>query len=66
MYERSYMHRDTVTQVVATRSEFFITGSTDGIVKFWKKQPIGVEFVKTYRSHLGPVDGLAANFDGSM
>ena len=41
----------------ATSSDFFITGSIDGFVKFWKKQPIGIEFVKMYRSHLGPVDG---------
>lgn len=66
MYERSYMHRDTVTHVVATSSDFFISGSVDGYVKFWKKQPVGIEFVKTYRAHLGPVDGLAVTGDGTM
>ena len=80
MYERSFMHRDTVTHVLVsdlpphtrsspgrphafksssqtTSTDFFITGSVDGFVKFWKKQTVGVEFVKMYRSHLGPVDG---------
>ncbi len=26
MYEKSYMHRDTVTQVATTSTDFFITG----------------------------------------
>jgi peptidylprolyl isomerase domain and WD repeat-containing protein 1 len=52
-YEKSYMHRDVVTHVVSTKTEFIITGSADGHIKFWKKQPVGVEFVKHFRSHLG-------------
>ena len=94
MYERSFMHREAVTQATvslisqglkpmswnactfschvddtltmhrqATSSDFFITGSIDGFVKFWKKQPIGIEFVKMYRSHLGPVDGELIDCD---
>ncbi|GAX76906.1 hypothetical protein CEUSTIGMA_g4352.t1 [Chlamydomonas eustigma] len=66
MYERSYMHRETVTQVLATNTDFFITGSTDGFVKFWKKQVNGIEFVKMYRAHLGPVDGIVASQDGTL
>ncbi|WIA40575.1 hypothetical protein OEZ86_013916 [Tetradesmus obliquus] len=66
MYEKSYMHRDTVTHVVATPSDFIITGSADGHLKFWKKQEQGIEFVKHYRSHIGAVDGLAASHDGSL
>jgi len=65
MYERSYMHRDTVTHVVVASSDFFITASIDGHIKFWKKQSEGIEFVKHFRSHLGPVDGLSVSFDGS-
>lgn len=57
MYEKSYMHRDTLTCVVATSSDFIITGSADGHLKFWKKQEGGIEFVKHYRAHLGSVDG---------
>ena len=33
-------------------------------MKFWKKQPTGVEFVKMYRAHLGPVDGEECGEDG--
>jgi peptidylprolyl isomerase domain and WD repeat-containing protein 1 len=67
MYEKSYMHRDTVTQVaVAAQTEFFITGSADGHIKFWKKQPQGIEFAKHYKAHLGPVTGLAVSGDGTL
>ncbi|GBF99133.1 peptidyl-prolyl cis-trans isomerase [Raphidocelis subcapitata] len=66
MYEKSYMHRDTVSHVVATSSDFIITGSIDGHLKFWKKQEGGIEFVKHYRAHLGSVDGLAASDDGAL
>lgn len=66
MYEKSFMHRDTVTHVVATPTDFVITGSVDGHLKFWKKQETGIEFVKHYRAHLGAVDGLAASHDGSL
>lgn len=40
MYERSYMHRDTVTHTAASKAHFIITASMDGHVKFWKKVPI--------------------------
>ncbi len=53
MYEKSFMHRDVVTFVAITKTDFIITASADGHVKFWKKQPVGVEFVKHFRSHLG-------------
>eukprot|EP00195_Chlamydomonas_chlamydogama_P017111 CAMPEP_0202896044 /NCGR_PEP_ID=MMETSP1392-20130828/5126_1 /ASSEMBLY_ACC=CAM_ASM_000868 /TAXON_ID=225041 /ORGANISM="Chlamydomonas chlamydogama, Strain SAG 11-48b" /LENGTH=643 /DNA_ID=CAMNT_0049581267 /DNA_START=76 /DNA_END=2003 /DNA_ORIENTATION=+ len=66
MYERSYMHRDNLSGVVVTTSDFIITSSTDGFVKFWKKQAEGIEFVKMYRAHVGPVDGLAASPDGTL
>ena len=37
-YEKSYMHRDTVTHVAAAPgASFFVTASSDGHVKFWKK-----------------------------
>ena len=39
-----------MTQVaVAHGTEFFITASVDGHIKFWKKQPQGVEFAKHYK-----------------
>lgn len=30
-----------------------------GHLKFWKKKAIGIEFAKHFRSHLGPIEGLA-------
>ncbi|NWR43221.1 PPWD1 protein, partial [Regulus satrapa] len=53
MYERSYMHRDVITHVACTKTDFIITASHDGHVKFWKKIEEGIEFVKHFRSHLG-------------
>ncbi|KAL2899500.1 Peptidyl-prolyl cis-trans isomerase CYP71 [Bienertia sinuspersici] len=39
--------------------------STDsGHLKFWKKKPTGIEFAKHFRSHLGPIEGLAVNGNG--
>ena len=102
MYEKSFMHRDTITHVVRAhsrdsttrhgwctaplcrlcllsplhpvppqlsqvstpRTEFFVTASVDGHVKFWKKKAQGVEFVKHYRSHPGLVTDVAASHDG--
>ena len=59
MYEKSFMHRDTVTQVaVAQDQDFLITGSIDGHLKFWKKTPTGIEFAKHYRAHVGSLDGM--------
>lgn len=58
MYEKSFMHRDTVTQVaVAQDQDFLLTGSIDGHLKFWKKTPTGIEFAKHYRAHVGSLDG---------
>lgn len=63
-YEKSYMHRDVITHICATRTDFVITASCDGHVKFWKKQEEGIEFVKLFRSHLHPIHALAANHNG--
>eukprot|EP00002_Diphylleia_rotans_P015694 TRINITY_DN303_c0_g4_i3.p1 TRINITY_DN303_c0_g4~~TRINITY_DN303_c0_g4_i3.p1 ORF type:complete len:126 (-),score=34.16 TRINITY_DN303_c0_g4_i3:107-484(-) len=60
MYEKSYMHRDIVSHVAVTATDFIITGSIDGQVKFWKKMSEGVEFVKHYKSHLGTVESAYA------
>lgn len=67
MYEKSYMHRDTVVQVaVAHGTDFIITASVDGHIKFWKKQTQGIEFAKHYKAHLGPITGLSVSSDGSL
>lgn len=65
MYERSFMHRAAVSHVlVAPETQFVITASVDGHVKFWKKMAKGIEFVKHYKAHLKEVHGLAVSADG--
>lgn len=52
-YEKSFMHRDSITHVFATKTDFIITASCDGHLKFWKKiHKEGVEFVKHFRCHM--------------
>lgn len=46
--------------------EFLITTSVDGVVKLWKKQENGIEFVKVYRAHLTPVTAVSASADGQL
>ncbi|KAK8808396.1 hypothetical protein WA158_008297 [Blastocystis sp. Blastoise] len=65
MYEKSYMHRDTITHVITSPiTQFIITASVDGHVKFWKKVPVGIEFVKHYKSHKEAVTGLCCSMNG--
>ncbi len=47
------MHRDVVSHVaVAKQSDFIITGSVDGHVKFWKKMLVNIEFVKHFQVNI--------------
>ncbi|OQR94691.1 peptidylprolyl isomerase domain and WD repeat-containing protein 1 [Achlya hypogyna] len=65
MYEKSYMHRDLVTHVAFSAStQFLVTASADGHVKFWRKMVTGIEFVKHYKAHLKEITGLAISPDG--
>ena len=67
MYERSFMHRDRITHIVCTTTDFVVTGSCDGQIKFWKKMvQQGIEFVKHFRAHLAPIACMAATADGSL
>lgn len=67
MYEKSFMHKDWVTHVAfAPSTEFFISASVDGVVKFWKKGELGIEFAKQYKAHLGPIIGLEVSSNGSL
>ena len=41
-YEKSFMHREAVTHVsVSRKSNFLMTASQDGHVKFWHKMDAG-------------------------
>lgn len=48
------------------RTDFIITCSIDGHIKFWKKQEFGIEFVKHFRGHLGNIQDVAINASGSL
>ncbi|CAO1614979.1 unnamed protein product [Parajaminaea phylloscopi] len=66
-YHQSFMHRAPINFVSVTPStQFVITASIDGHVKFWKKQEVGIEFVKHYRAHLGVSTAAATSADGAM
>ncbi|KAI0823930.1 peptidyl-prolyl cis-trans isomerase [Trametes gibbosa] len=65
-YHKSFMHRDVINFCVMTRTEFLVTTSIDGILKLWKKQEQGIEFVKLYRAHLAPVVAVSASADGQL
>lgn len=61
------MHRSPINFVSVTpHTDFLITTSVDGHVKFWKKQELGIEFVKHYRAHIGVVTATATSADGSL
>ncbi|KAJ8329195.1 Peptidyl-prolyl cis-trans isomerase cyp15 [Batrachochytrium dendrobatidis] len=66
MYEVSLMHRDIVNLISCTSTDFIITTSIDGHVKFWKKSLKGIEFVKHFRSHVGAIVATDASFDGLL
>ncbi|XP_044000395.1 peptidylprolyl isomerase domain and WD repeat-containing protein 1 [Gambusia affinis] len=67
VYERSYMHRDVITHLVCSKTDFIITASQDGHVKFWKKkEDEGIEFVKHFRSHLSVIESIAVSAEGAL
>lgn len=64
-YSKSLMHKDQLSFVTLTPfTDFFITTSIDGVVKFWKKMAVGVEFVKEFRAHVGEVRSTSVSADG--
>ncbi|KAM3448992.1 hypothetical protein MY3296_007310 [Beauveria thailandica] len=64
-YSRSLMHKEQVSFVTWTPlTEFLITSSADGVVKFWKKIAQGIEFVKEFRAHHGEIKAVAVSQDG--
>lgn len=64
-YSKSLMHKDQLSFVTLTPfTDFLITSSVDGVVKFWKKIAVGIESVKEFRAHVGEIKGVSASQDG--
>ncbi|KAI9832421.1 MAG: hypothetical protein M1819_004410 [Sarea resinae] len=64
-YSKSLMHKDQLSFVSVTPStDFVITSSVDGVVKFWKKVAVGIEFVKEFKAHLGEITSVSVSSDG--
>ena len=64
-YSKSLMHKGQVLFVTWTPStEFLITSSVDGTVKFWKKIAQGIEFVKEFKAHNGEIKSVSISQDG--
>lgn len=66
-YSKSFMHAETISFVHSTiNTNFVITASIDGHVKFWKSQSQGIEFVKDFKAHVSPIISAATTDDGSL
>lgn len=64
-YSKSLMHKEQLLFVNWTPiTEFLITSSIDGTVKFWKKIADGIEFVKEFRAHNGEIKAVSVSRDG--
>jgi peptidylprolyl isomerase domain and WD repeat-containing protein 1 len=64
-YFKSLMHREQLCFTTLTpHTDFLITSSIDGVVKFWKKDFGGVEFVKEFRAHTSEIRSVSASADG--
>jgi len=59
------MHRENLSFVTMTPfTDFLITTSVDGVVKFWKKVDVGIEFVKMFRAHTAEIISTTVSSDG--
>ncbi|KAF2499197.1 peptidyl-prolyl cis-trans isomerase-like protein [Lophium mytilinum] len=64
-YVKSLMHREQLSFTTFTPyTDFLITSSVDGVVKFWKKDFGGIEFVKEFRAHNGEIKSVNVSADG--
>lgn len=64
-YSKSLMHKEQLSFVLWTPlTEFLITTSVDGVVKFWKKVAQGIEFVKEFKAHQGDIRSVSVSADG--
>jgi peptidylprolyl isomerase domain and WD repeat-containing protein 1 len=60
------MHRDLVNNVISSaKTDFIITFSVDGHIKFWKKVFNLIQFTKNFKAHNGLITGasLSKNHD---
>ena len=52
------MHKETINNVLASpKTDFIITFSVDGHIKFWKKVFHLIEFAKNFKAHSGLITG---------
>lgn len=59
------MHKDQLCFTTFTPyTDFLITASVDGVVKFWKKTFGGIDFVKEFRAHNGEIKSINVSADG--
>ncbi|KAL8371049.1 hypothetical protein RB595_001073 [Gaeumannomyces hyphopodioides] len=64
-YSKSLMHKEQLSFVLWTPlTEFLITASVDGVVKFWKKVAQSIEFVKEFKAHQGDIRSVSVSADG--
>ncbi|CAO1602026.1 Peptidyl-prolyl cis-trans isomerase cyp15 [Xanthoria calcicola] len=64
-YSKSLMHKDQLSFLTITPyTDFLITSSIDGVVKFWKKVAVGIEAVKEFKAHLGEIRSVSVSQDG--
>ncbi|KAJ5648745.1 Peptidyl-prolyl cis-trans isomerase cyp15 [Penicillium lividum] len=64
-YSKSLMHKEQLSFVNVTPvTDFVITSSIDGVVKFWKKMAESIEFVKEFRAHPGEIHSTSVSADG--
>lgn len=64
-YSKSLMHKEQLAFVTMTPiTDFLITSSVDGVVKFWKKVADGIEFVKEFKAHVGEIKSVSISTDG--
>lgn len=64
-YSKSLMHREQLSFATMTPfTDFLITSSTDGVVKFWKKVAVSIEFAKEFKTHQGEIRSVSVSADG--
>ncbi|KAI9745684.1 MAG: hypothetical protein M1818_001218 [Claussenomyces sp. TS43310] len=63
-YSKSLMHKEQLAFLTMTSTDFLITSSVDGVIKFWKKGSEGVEFVKEFKAHIGAIKSVSVSADG--